>query len=228
MKLGELQTGTRFEFEFWDNTGEKAGITYVSQLLEPAMDMDMVISTPISEARLVFVPLNGKVRLTFFHRKYSLLSFVAVVEAKESRGNISILKVKALSQPEKIQRRKHYRLDCLLGSELRIMTGLPDNAPGTGSVKASVKNISGSGASVVTDANIPAKAILELFVSLSPSTVVRALSIVMRSKTVEVKKSVSYELGLNFTEISPKDQDLIIKYVFEQQRVLLKKDILEK
>jgi c-di-GMP-binding flagellar brake protein YcgR len=94
--------------------------------------------------------------------------------------------------------------------------------------KALTKNLSGSGACIVTDENLPRNTILELRLEFSSSVYVNALCVVMRNTPVEVKKATNYELGLHFTKISPRDQDHIIKYIFEQQRVLLKKEILDK
>ena len=228
MKLSELQAGTRLEIEQLGNTYEKSGNIYISQLLEPVTEAGMIISAPIFESRHIFVPLNSRLRVVFFHRKYGLMGFTAVVASREYMGNIATLRIKAQSELEKIQRRKHYRLDSLLNSEYRILES-PSDKPASGPLtKAMVKNISGSGACIVTEENVPKGALVELFIYLNKTVRIRAVCGVLRNQEVEVKKSVSYELGMHFAEISPKDQDQIIKYIFEQQRLLLKKEVLDK
>jgi c-di-GMP-binding flagellar brake protein YcgR len=228
MQFKELQTGTRLELELINSLGEKIAGPYVSQLLEPVSETRMIISTPIFESRLIFIPLNGKLHISFFHRKYGLMGFTAVVAARESRGNVATLKIQAQSGLERVQRRKHYRLDSLLNSEYRIFGASPDKSSASSLTKATVKNISGSGACIMTEENVPKNTVIELYIRLNEKTKIKAVCTVLRNQPVEVKKGVSYELGLHFTEISPKDQDIIIKYIFEQQRMLLKKDVLDK
>ena len=228
MKLSELQAGTRLEIEQLGSTYEKSGNIYISQLLEPVTEAGMIISAPIFESRHIFIPLNSKLRVAFFHRKYGLMGFNAVVSSREYRGNIATLCIKAQSELERIQRRKHYRLDCLLNSEYRILEASSDKPASGPLTKTMVKNISGSGACIVTEENVPKDTLIELFIYLNKTAKVRAICSVLRNQEVEVKKGVSYELGMYFAEISPKDQDQIIKYIFEQQRVLLKKEVLDK
>lgn len=228
MKLGELQTGTRLELELINNLGEKIGNTYISQLLEPVRGTDMVISAPIFESRLIFVPLNNKLHIVFFHRRHGLMGFTATVNAREYRGNIAILQIEAQSDPEKIQRRKHYRLDSILSSEFKLLDASPDKSATDSLIKATVKNISGSGACIITDEDIPRNTVIDLYIDLNEATKIRALCVVLRNHRVEVTKGFTYELGLHFADISERDQDLIIKYIFEQQRILLKKDVLGK
>lgn len=229
MNFEEIPIGTRLELDLLDGAGQKAGHTYVSQLLEPISDhASVVISTPISEAKLIFIPLGQRVRITFFHKRYGLMGFVATVEAKENRDNISILRVKVKPELEKIQRRQHYRIDCLLDAEYKIVSSSLENFKSDAVVKTTVKNISGSGACIITDVNIPEKSILELSIHLDPGICIKTVGVILRNQPVEVKKVKSYELGLYFVDISKKDQDHVIKFIFEQQRLLLKKDVLEK
>ena len=154
------------------------------------------------------------------------MGFTATVEAKEIRGNLSILKVNARSELEKIQRRQHYRVDCLLPAEYKVLSTTSVNLESKAFSKTTVKNISGSGACIVTEVNIPEKSVLELQVHLDSGISIKAICIILRNQTIEVKKAKSYELGLHFVDISKKDQDAIIKFAFEQQRLLLKKDVL--
>ena len=228
MKLEELQTGTRLELELLNNLGDKVGNTYISQLLEPVRETDMIISAPIFESRLIFVSLNSNLHIAFFNRKYGLMGFTAIVNAREYRGNIAILQISAQSEPEKIQRRTHYRLDSLLNSEFKVLDASSDKPVADSFMKGTVKNISGSGACIITDEKVSKNSVVDLFIYLNEATKIRALCIVLRNQQVEVKKGISYELGLHFVDISAKDQDLIIKYIFEQQRMLLKKDVLDK
>lgn len=221
--------GTRLELELVGNDGAKTGGPFISQLLEPVSDEEMIVSSPIFEARLIFIPVNTRIRLTYIHKKYGLLGFTAVVSERESRGNIAVLHIQRKSEIEKIQRRNHYRFQCSFSAEFRILdrNGSQDSEE-IPAVKAVTKNISGSGVCIVTSKDIPKNTAVELTIHFNDTLKVKVVCIVMRNTPFEIKKSASYELGLHFTEISPRDQNFLIKYIFEQQRLLLKKDILDK
>lgn len=91
-------------------------------------------------------------------------------------------------------------------------------------VKAFIKNLSGSGACVLSETNFPRNSEVRIEIDLNNNIKFSAKCIVLRTQSVEIRKGRSFELGMHFTEIKPKDQDNLIKYIFEQQRLLLKKE----
>lgn len=234
----EVRIGTRLEFEMLDKNNERVGNTFVSQLLEHQEDGSIVISAPITESRVVFVPIGITVRLTFVHQLHGLLGFKAVIRSKEYRGNVAVLTAEPEGDLEKIQRREHFRLDVIV--DALIWPDEEDPGPGTENkteaentqdktaeaapVKAYTKNLSGSGACLISDINFPKGSFVKVELDLSNDITFRARCVVLRSQQVEVRRSKSYELGVRFVEISKKDQDHLIRYIFEQQRLILKKE----
>lgn len=255
----EIKIGTRFEFEMLNKSDEKVGNTFVSQLLEFQPDSSMVISAPITESRVVFVPTGITVRLTFVHHLHGLLGFKALVRAKEYKGNIAVLIVEPEQTIEKIQRREHFRLDVIIDaliwpvvaeSESEVSNNaaenrntkavgadsntdttsaqesapVPDKAAEAAPTKGYTRNLSGSGVCLVSENNFPKNSEVRIELDLNNNIIFKAKCIIMRSQAIEVRKGKSYELGLRFTEITKRDQDNLIKYIFEQQRMLLKKE----
>lgn len=214
----EISLGTRFELEAFDINGEKVGSTYVSQLLEYQDDTLLVISAPIYEARLVYIPDDMIIRLTFIHGKQGLLGFNAKVKSKEFRGNVAVLLIEPEGEIEKIQRRMNYRLDIVLD----VLMWLPGN-DNKNTVKAYTKNISGSGLCVISEVEIPRKTEIKLELELSAEVSISAKCLILRVTPTELRKRKGFELGMHFTEISQKSQDTLIKFIFHQQRMLIKK-----
>lgn len=219
----EILPGTRLELELINRIGEKIGNTYVSQLLEKQEDDSLVISAPIYEARLIFIPLQAQIRLNFMHPKLGLLGFTAIVTGREYRENIAILIIQAAGELEKIQRRSHFRLDHIARALVWI-NGKNEKSDKKTAIKASTKNISGSGLCIVTEIEIPKNAEVDIEFDLTEDIVIAAKCIVVRKSSFEVKSSRNYETGLHFTNLSQKDQDSIIRFIFEQQRVQLKRE----
>jgi hypothetical protein len=46
----------------------------------------------------------------------------------------------------------------------------------------------------------------------------------LRNIPTKLRKGKGYELGMFFTTIPMKSQDALIKFIFERQRILIKKD----
>lgn len=224
MTIQEIQIGTRLELELLNKNDEKIGQIYVSQLLEIQEDGIIVISAPIYEARLIFIPLQSHLRLAFVHNKYGLLGFTSLVIGSDFKDNIAVLIVQSEDELFKMQRRTHYRLDYLKDILIRLV-GNESNTGKKTDIKAFTKNISGSGLCVVTEANIQKNTEIEVELNLSEDINIIAKCIVIRNTWFEVMKTIRYELGLQFTDITKKDQDCLIKYIYEQQRVRLKKEL---
>lgn len=227
----DIQIGTRIELELLNNKGEKVGNTFVSQMLEFQDENLIVISAPIFEGRVIFVPVNVLIRLNFLHHKLGLQGFTAHVIQKEYRGNIAVIIIKPESGLESIQRRMHFRLDTVSNVLLwPVEADDSDNGEITELVhadakKAITKNVSGSGACIVTETNIPRNSYIRVEMDLSGATIIKAKCKVIRNNLVEDRRGRRYELGLCFVEISQKDQNNLIKYIFDQQRLLLKKNM---
>ncbi len=241
MKPQEIKIGTRLEFEMLNKSGEKLGNTFISQLLEHQPDGSIVIYAPIFESRVVYVPVGITIRLTFVHHLHGLLGFKALVSAKEYRGNISILVVEPNETIEKIQRREHFRLDVITdvliwpasthsdekapdteaAAEVNAEAAVEAKAP---AVKAFTRNLSGSGLCAISETNFPRNTEVWVEVDLTNNIKLTAKCIILRNQQVEIRKGKSFELGMRFIEISLKNQDNLIKYIFEQQRMLLKKE----
>jgi c-di-GMP-binding flagellar brake protein YcgR len=216
----EISLGTRLELDVFDINGEKVGSTYVSQLLEYQDDTLLIISAPIYEARLVYIPDDMIIRLTFIHNRQGLLGFSARVKSKEFRGNVAVIIIEPEGEIEKIQRRKNYRLDIVL-DVLMWLPGIDKTEP----VKAYTKNISGSGLCVISETEIPKNTEIKLELDLSADIQINTKCLVLTVSPAQLRKGKGFKLGMHFTEITQKSQDTLIKFIFHQQRILIKKEM---
>lgn len=233
----DIRIGTRLELDVLNNKGEKTGSVYISQMLEYRHDGSVIISAPISEARLIFVPTDANIHLTFTDRQKGLFGFSAIVRGRDIHGNVAVLIVEPVSGIEKMQRRTHFRLSIALkalifpaaGEELYGVRD-EDSVKSPGAevftmqkpVTAITKNISGSGLCLVTDIDIPKNSLTAVELELPDYMTVSAECKVLRNIKFYDDKGKRYELGLCFTKIAKKDQDSLIRYIYRQQREQLK------
>lgn len=131
-----------------------------------------------------------------------------------------------------VQRRKYFRLDCLMEATYRILENYSEDAspaPGKDEEyrKASVKNISGSGICMVLEEEVIKGCFMEVILSIGKTARVKAVCNTVRVTRIQCGKANKFEAGLHFVKISQTDQESLIRYIFNQQRLLLKRGLLE-
>lgn len=220
----EIQIGTRLELELLNEYHERVGQLYISQFLEAQESGSIIISAPIHGARLISIPTHKTVRLAFIHSELGLLGFLATVLEKDIKDKIAVLIVQPETGLFKMQRRKYYRLDFIQDITVRVGGGKTSEV-NTPNIKAFTKNISGSGMCIITETDIPRNSELEVELSLSEDVTIKAKCQVIRNTWFEVMKTKSYELGLQFTQISKSDHNILIRFIYEQQRIRLNREM---
>lgn len=234
MDVFSIKVGTKFEFEIISDTGKKIGQTYTSQLLDIIDAENIIIATPIHEARMILIPTGAAVKIMFSHDIHGLLSFMGTVTAKSKKENIHGLVIQKTSDFMKIQRRRHFRLECFVEAQYCICTNEENKSQNHGNSakrdckNAFTRNISGSGACIISNEHVQKGSLIELTLYLDANNIVKTVSKILRVEKIESAKDKKYELGLLFVKISKPDEDRLIKYIFDQQRQLLKKDVLNR
>lgn len=230
MLIEKIKTGTRLELEIITPEGQRLGLTHISQFIEVVNPTNILISCPIFESKYVFIALGTPLRLTFYHESAgTLFTFTGNLLHKQNKDQILMLQIALTSPIQKLQRRNYYRFDCNLSAKYRVL----ENTNSTESLSSSdetpeyhlaiTKNISGNGASIVSEEEMVRGVTLEVVIQLHSAVSVKTKSTVMRVSEVTVAKGKKCEFGIYFNELTKKDQDEIIKYIFERQRELLKK-----
>lgn len=221
MNVRDIKLGAKLELMLADNSDSIYTNTYVSQLLDILDDNNIMIASPIIASRFAYIPADSSITLIFHQPGDGLMSCTGKILGHSLIGNVHQLKVNINNDFVKVQRRSFFRLDCNLDVKYRIAA----NGPGENKhkyKKAISKNISGSGMLITTKEKIEPDTQLEILLTLDFITVVKAVCVVIRSNMVTGNKESNYETGLHFIDISEKDRNTIVKYIFKKQRILLK------
>jgi c-di-GMP-binding flagellar brake protein YcgR len=233
MDIKKVKIGTKLELELINSLGEKIGQTYISQLTDVFDMQNISIGAPIHESRLMLITSGTKVRITLLHETLGLFCFTGIISGRERKEAIIIFNVKITGDFEKIQRRKYYRHDCNLNATYRILEDINEksesNTPeSTNNFKKTLtKNISGSGVSIITDEDSPKGSNIELTIQLTSTSSIKATCKVVRNTKI-LNARDKYDLGLYFVKISQRDQDMVVKYIFDLQRLQLKNNLTDK
>lgn len=229
MNANVIKIGTKLEIEIPDNninnTSQSSG--YISQLLDIVDAKTIIIAAPMSEGRLKYLSADMNVSVNFLNERQELMCFKAAAKGNRKLGPLEAFELTITGEFEKIQRRSHYRLDAALCSHYTLSEMKPlhnekldfKKIPQQDLKKAYTKNISGNGLCLVLDEPLDQGVTADITLELEGMGDIRILAEAIRSIKIENKK---YEVGMNFTYITPQDSNILTKFIFEKQRLMLK------
>lgn len=210
---------------------------YTSQILEFDDEYEGVlnIAMPIMEGRLI--PLEvGRTFELFFYAKKGMYSCNAEITNRYRSKNVYILVVNLLTDLKKYQRRQYFRLGTNMDIQYKLFTK-DDEAyfRRVGEISEEMRqrpfskgisvDISGGGVKFISRDNMPKETRLFLTVALPFDDGVKICEAVCQVVfTAEVKgRKDEYENRAEFVQIKEQDRELLIKYIFREERNQRKK-----
>lgn len=229
MDANDIKIGTKLEIEIPDLKKKKDHVqaSYISQLIDIIDTTTISIVAPMSEGRLKFLLKDLKVVIYFLNARQELLYFHGKVLEHKKNGLLDTFDISITSEFSKIQRRRFYRLEAVLeckysfiDEQLISTDKLNFQKPDESRLKTGMtKNISGSGFCLVQEESISSGAVLDVIINLDDTASIQVFAQVIRSIHISSKK---YEIGMNIIKISPRDADILTRFIFEKQRMMLK------
>ena len=217
--------------------------TYVSQLVD-IIDNDIIhIATPISNSTPVILNVEEYFNLCFYTAK-GLFQCNCVVLKNERENNIIKAIVRITSNLVKIQRRQYFRLECVMkteyhvitNEELRLTNELTQSSKKNDQERVEIQNklteiesrwlpcivvdISGGGVRFISGGVFEPGMIIKIKLNLEIGSGVNL--IIPEANILSVQRVYNqtgvFEFRAEFIEISKKDREDIIKFIFEQER----------
>lgn len=224
--------------------------TFVSQLVDFAEGSIINIAAPIVFGKIIPLPVGESYNLCFYTEK-GLYQCNCMVISNHKDNKTIITVVRITTNLEKFQRRQYYRLECIydiyyrpisLEEELldkKVSTNSFKNTDEAQEVKeklleldkewssASITDISGGGARFTSDrthkSGDKVRIKLDFMVGKEVKKLVLTANIVS-ARRIPVRAGL-YEYRAEFINISQKDREALIKFIFEQDRKRRRKDI---
>lgn len=228
MDANDIRIGTKFEVELPNrNNNSDSSTNYISQLLDVIDATTISIAAPMSEGRLKFLTIGLKISVYFMNSRQELLCFKATVKGHRKIQPLDAFDITIDSEFSKIQRRRYYRLDVALSCQY-IVANKPlstndklvfEKIDPAALKNAYTKNISGSGFCLILEESLEVGTILDITFDLDDTALIRVYAQVIRTISGQNKK---YEVGLHYIQLSPRDSDILNKFIFEKQRQILK------
>lgn len=192
--------------------------SYTSQVLD-INDKIIIISGPIVKANLVAIHPNTILTISYYIEDVGRFIFKGIVK-RRSIKKIYLLEIERITDDEKVQLRSYYRLF----NRLPMLKYFEQNTNDILEEECITQDISGGGLRFQSNYEHKKGDIIECDIKIENKTV-SVKGKIVRIKTTNDKK-FKYSFGIKFFEVDQKSQEIIVKYVFEEQRKLRKKGLI--
>lgn len=240
MELKDLTPGRPVEISVHKkNKNEKKGDNniFISSLFDITVKGDVVIHMPSRQGKVVMLPSTVEYDI-FIYTNVGIYQFIGKIVKQGKLETFPVYVIHPITELKKIQRREFYRFECLIPTEVvgisTELTDLPNmelieqkiqETSQLEYVRATIVNLSGGGAKINSDKEIVAKE--HMYVSFVLSTEKSTVHIHVLARIVVSKYNEEldiYENRVEFIFKDSEDRESIIKYIFDEDRRLRKKD----
>lgn len=216
-KLLFLKVGTKIDIFKKENRKN----FYPSQVLEIIEPDELVIRGPMKKTQLVLLHKGEEIEISYYVENKGRFIFTAKVISREL-NKMYTLRIKKISEIRKIQLRNYYRLPVTLEIEKIFPVINDDNKVFI--EKCEAKDISGGGLKLYCNYQHVVGDEVYLKFKLE-NKLIDAKAKVVRIEEIE-NLNYKYCIGITFVDIEEQIRDFIVKYIFEQQRILRFKGLI--
>lgn len=195
---------------------------FPSQVLDIITDKEFIISGPIKKNNLIFIHKGEEIRLCYMVEDKGKFFFTAKVQSMD-HSKVYTLKVQRISDISRIQQREYFRLWSTLEVNKKHWVS-KDHMIDEFDERCDARDISGGGMKLYCN--------FKHTIGDSVSCIIKINSLIIETKAI-VKRvdevdtfDYKYSVGVSFLEMEESNRDAIIKYIFEQQRILRDKGLI--
>jgi c-di-GMP-binding flagellar brake protein YcgR len=201
---------------------------YRTQITDVISDDRLEIAMPMEKGRLILLPIDKEFDLYFYTERGLYQCFGRVIN-RFKRGNLYLVVVELTSNLRKHQRREFYRFSCSLELDTRNLTVEEvrelgkeqfDFVSGLPLKKGVIADISGGGLRFLASEKYDAGSMIMCKWHLAIDGQLkeyRLIGKVLFSEELENRKG-EYEHRLQYVNVNKKDQEEIIRFIFEEER----------
>lgn len=233
-----VNVGDRIDIESIVNNNNSAVATerktYKSQVFDIESEDRIKVAMPMEQGRVILLPVDEEYNLCFYTPS-GLYQCLGRVADRYKTNNIFVLVMDLTTDIRKYQRREYYRLNCVLDMK-STMINQKDVEQFSEKVhfidtditfdNGIMVDISGGGARFISKVKYPKDSNIlfafKLFVNDS-LTEYKLIGKVLLSQEIEGRPG-EYEHRIMFVNIMNDDRESIIKYIFEEERKIRRRE----
>jgi c-di-GMP-binding flagellar brake protein YcgR len=237
-----VSIGDKVELIILDRDEENEKASYKSKVLDFPDYKSAIITMPIVKGRIVPLSVGDRYSLRFFANS-GLYECKGVVTDRSNDDNVYILTIEFTSALEKHQRRKYFRLSCVLDTEYYIVTEAEltlryklkqDEFKSPEEKEACIEaleqckrdwqngiivDLSGGGVRLTSENLHDIGSFVQMKIQFGVPVKLKAdyVSGVIISSEKMTNRVGFYEYRLQFKEVLKEDREAVIKYIFEEE-----------
>lgn len=231
-----ITVGDRVDFETIkrnsDSTTERK--TYRSQVFDLESEDRIKVAMPMEQGRVILLPVDEEFNLCFYTPN-GLFQCLGRVADRYKSDKIFVLVMELTTDIRRYQRREYYRLNCVLDMK-STMINQKDVSSFSEKVhfidtdltfdNGTMVDISGGGARFISKVRYPKDCNILFAFNLYVSDAIqeyKLLGKVLLSQEIEGREG-EYEHRIMFVNIMNDDRESIIKYIFEEERKIRRRE----
>ena len=224
-----------------DNGGEMAQV-YKSSICDYLADNLLEVSMPTAEGRMVLFQVGAECQMVIYSKR-GMYQCIAVVQKRYKKDNLYLLSVEIMSEPKRFQRREFFRVNLLTEVQYYIVPKEVAALPTTEELfleiekpeyidqmkHGMVKDISGGGMLFSSDEQLQMGNYILLNFRLSSENMDESFYLVSQcvGSYKNLKVETLYDHRMKFIFKNLRDREKIVRFVFEEERRIRKKEVGE-
>jgi len=209
------------ELNVTDPIEGKLNIEFVSQIEGYIDENSFRISAPIFEGKVYPIRVNSRIEAYLFYKSNQIYKIVGYVLDRLIVDDIALLDFKVTEKLEKVQRRQFFRFGCvapIIFYEQQLEGDVKE-------IFGHTVDISGGGLSALTSEPLIENNDLKGKFELVDNNFIDFNGKVIRCVKNIANDELKYLSSISFIDIDYKKREKIVGFIFNQQRLLLKKEL---
>jgi c-di-GMP-binding flagellar brake protein YcgR len=198
---------------------EPDGEVYASMIQELEAET-VTISLPVLQGRYLLLQPGERVTVEFCPAD-AVYTFETVVVGRKKHGELSLLLLARPSAYKRKQRRELFRLPVVLPCSFRLRAAADPGGKSSKKFGGKIKDLSGRGLKLSTSCPVKINDVLIVSFAL-PGNEEQCFTLQGTVRWCEESEERMITAGVEFTEVSPEQEEQIINYIFAQQRQSLR------
>jgi len=195
---------------------------YLSKVEEIHENGIIDVLIPISKKQMIYIKKDAFLKV-IISRDSAIFEFKAKLVNKVF-GKEPLLQLDRVSEIIKIQRRNYYRLKVIKQIKVRKVVNIKENLYEE-YFSAALVDLSGGGIGINSTEKLDANDLVEIDMELSSKTI-NMYGRVVRIELLIKSKQEMYNYGIHFEKITEIERNIIMRFIFDEQRKLAKKGLI--
>lgn len=225
--------GDKFDLEMINFEKNSKKVTYSSKIYDIIEEDKIKAAMPMQKGAILPLAVNTKYNL-YIYSGSGLYKCRATLTERYREDNLYVMILEVYTGLQRYQRREHYRLSCNIELKYRILAekeaemllrlktpaDYENPQQNSGHIKGITLDISGGGMRFVSayQNQVDDYVLAEFAVPIAGKTVAYSILAKIISTREVPNKKCTYEHRVKFENISSKERELLIKFIFEEER----------